>query len=115
MPNIIVTPKAFAIILVATATNEVASFMINVSDQLIIEAQSRAINFAIQYGAMAVGQCAVGSKFVDPTAPGKLFLQGVESLTTASSPEEAARLAKVLLRRLFSFSQAYLRKIQMLP
>jgi len=90
MPNIIVTPKAFAIILVATATNEVASFMINVSDQLIIEAQSRAINFAIQYGAMAVGQCAVGSKFVDPTAPGKLFLQGVESLTTASSPEEAA-------------------------
>lgn len=38
---------------------------------------------------MAVGQCAVGSKFVDPVAPGKLFLQGVESLTTASTPEEA--------------------------
>ena len=85
-----ITPRTYMIILVATATKEVASFMINVSDQLIIEAQSRAINFAIQYGAMAVGQCAVGSKFVDPTAPGKLFVKGFESLTTASTPEEAA-------------------------
>ena len=39
---------------------------------------------------MAIGQAAVGSKVVDPTAPAKLFLQGVESLTSASSAEEAA-------------------------
>lgn len=48
------------------------------------------MNFGIQYGAIAIGQAAVGSKFIDPGAPAKLFGQGVESLTTASSPEEAA-------------------------
>lgn len=90
MPNTIITPKAFAIILLASAGKEAASFMIQLPEQLLIEAQSRAVNFAIQYGAMAIGQCVVGSKFVDPTGPGQLFVQGVESLTTASSPEEAA-------------------------
>jgi hypothetical protein len=88
MPNIPITPKTYMIILVATATNEVTGFMIKVSEQLIIEAQSRAVNFAFQYGAMAIGQAASGSKFVDPTAPAKLFVKGFESLTTAATPEE---------------------------
>jgi hypothetical protein len=91
MPNnLIITPKAFAIILIASAGKEVGSFMIQLPEQLLMEAQSRAVNFGIQYGAMAIGQAVVGSKFVDPTAPAKLFVQGVESLTNASSPEEAA-------------------------
>jgi len=91
MPNnLIITPKAFAIILIASAGKEVGSVMIQLLEQLLMEAQSRAVNFGIQYGAMAIGQAVVGSKFVDPTAPAKLFVQGVESLTNASSPEEAA-------------------------
>jgi hypothetical protein len=89
MPDTIITPRAFAIILLAYADREVASFMIQILEQLLIEAQSRVVNFAIQYGTMAIRQSVVGAKFVDPTAPAKLFLQGVESLTTASSPEEA--------------------------
>ena len=91
MPNnIIITPKALAIIILASAGKEVGSFLIQLPEQLLIEAQSRVINFGIQYGAIAIGQAAIGSKFVDPVAPAKLFVQGVESLTTASSPEEAA-------------------------
>ena len=91
MPNnLIITPKALAIILLASVGKEVGSFMIQLPEQLLIEAQSRAVNFGIQYGAMAIGQAVVGSKFVDPTAPAKLFVQGVESLTNASTPEEAA-------------------------
>ena len=86
MLNIIITPKAFAIILLASAGREVSSFIIQPSKQLLIEAQSRAVNFAIQYGAMAIGQSVVGCKSVDPTGPGKLFVQGLESLTIASSP-----------------------------
>lgn len=91
MPNnIIITPKALAIILLASAGKEVGSFIIQLPEQLLIEAQSRAVNFGIQYGAIAIGQAVVGSKFVNPTAPAELFVQGFESLTTASSPEEAA-------------------------
>jgi hypothetical protein len=91
MPNnLIITPKAFAIILIASAGKGVGSFMIQLLEQLLMEAQSRAVNFGIQYGAMAIREAVVGSKFVDPTAPAKLFVQGVESLTNASSPEEAA-------------------------
>ena len=91
MPNnLIITPKALAIILLASAGKEVGSFMIQLPEQLLIEAQSRAMNFGIQYGAIAIGQAVAGSKFVDPTAPAKLFGQGLESLITASSPEEAA-------------------------
>lgn len=90
MPNnLIITPKALAIILLASAGKEVGSFMIQLPEQLLIEAQSRAMNFGIQYGAIAIGQAVAGSKFVDPTAPAKLFGQGLESLITASSPEEA--------------------------
>ena len=48
MPNIILTPKAFAIILLASAGREATSFMIQLPEQLLIEAQSRAVNFAIQ-------------------------------------------------------------------
>jgi hypothetical protein len=91
MPNTpIITPKALAIILLANAGQEVGSFIVQIPEQLLIEAQSRAINFGIQYGAMAIGQAAIGSKFVDPTAPAKLFSQGFESLLVASTPEEAA-------------------------
>lgn len=50
---------------------------------------------AIQYGSIAIGQAAVGSKGIDPTAPAKLFLEGVESLATASTPEEAASRGSV--------------------
>jgi len=64
--------------------------MIQIPEQLLIEAQSRAVNFVIQSGAMAIRQAVVGSKFVDPIAPAKLFVQVVELLTNASSPEEAA-------------------------
>lgn len=91
MPNIpIITPKTFAIILLASAGKEVSSFMIQLPEQLLIEAQRRAVNFGIQYGAIAIGQAAVGSTFVDPFAPKQLFLEGLESLATASSPAEAA-------------------------
>lgn len=78
MPNnLIITPKALAIILIASAGKEVGSFMIQLPEQLLIEAQSRAVNFGIQCGAMAIAQAVVESKFVDPTAPAKLFVQGV--------------------------------------
>ena len=91
MPNdIIITPKAFAIIALATVGNEVAGFLMQIPEQLLIEAKSRAVNFAFQYGAIAIGQVASGSKFVDPTAPAKLFVKGFESLTAAATPEEAA-------------------------
>lgn len=69
---------------------QAASFMMKLPEQLLIEAQSRAVNLAIQYGAIAIGQTVVGSNFADPTGPAKLFVQGFESLTTASTPEEAA-------------------------
>jgi hypothetical protein len=42
-----------------------------------------------KYAAIAIGQCVVGSS-VNSMAPGKLFLQGVASLATASTPIEAA-------------------------
>lgn len=91
MPNnIIITPKAFAIIFLVSAGKEVGSFIIQLPEQLLIEVQSRAMNLGIQYGAIAIGQAVAGSKFVDPTAPAKLFAKGFESLTTASSPEKAA-------------------------
>lgn len=91
MPNPVITPKAFAIILVATAGQEAASFMIQLPvQQLLVEAKMRAINFAIQYGTMVVAQTAAGSKTFDPTSPSKLFVQGLDSLANASSPEEAA-------------------------
>ena len=86
----IIPPRAFAIILLATAGHEVSSFVFQLPEQLLMEAQSRAANFAIQYGAIAIGQAAAGSKFVDPVGPVSLFAQGVESLTSASTPEEAA-------------------------
>ena len=91
MPNpIIVTPKAMAVILLASFGQEVASFAVQIPEQLLVEVQSRMMNFGIQYGAIAVGQAVIGSKFADPAAPAKLFVQGFESLATASSPEEAA-------------------------
>ncbi len=56
MPNnIIITPKAFALISVASASKEVGSFMIQLPEQLLIEVQSRAFNFGIQYGVIAIG------------------------------------------------------------
>jgi hypothetical protein len=91
MPNNpIITPQMFAIILVATVGQEVGSFIIQMPQHLLIEAQSRAVNFGIQYEAMTIRQTAVWSKFPDPTGPGKLFVQGVESLTTLSTSDEAA-------------------------
>jgi len=91
MPNNpIMTPQMFAIILVATVGQEVGSFIIQMPQHLLIEAQSRAVNFGIQYGSIAIGQAVVGSQSVDPIAPAKLFIQGIESLVNASSPEEAA-------------------------
>lgn len=75
MPNsLIITSKAFNIILMAPAGKEVGSFMIQLPEQLFIEAQSRAINFGIHYGARVIGQAVVRSKFIDPTAPAKLFV-----------------------------------------
>ncbi len=48
MPNnIIITPKALAIILLASASKDVGGFMIQIPEQLLVEAQSRAINFGI--------------------------------------------------------------------
>ena len=75
MPNnLILTPKALAIILLASAGKDVGGFIIQLPEQLLIEAQRRAINFGIQYGAIAIGEFTVGSKFVDPVAPAKLFV-----------------------------------------
>ena len=85
MPNnLIITPKALVIILLASAGKEVGGFMVQLPEQLLMEIQSRAVNFGIQYGAIAIGQAVVGSKFVDPAAPARLFVQGVESLNNAS-------------------------------
>ena len=91
MPNnIIITPKALAVILLASFGQEVGSFVVQIPEQLLIEAQSRMMNFGIQYGTIAIGQAVIGSKFADPAAPAKLFVQGFESLASASTPEEAA-------------------------
>ena len=90
MPNLIITPKALAIIVLASAGQEVASFLTPLPEQLLVEAQSRAMNFAIQYGALAIGQSVAGSKFVDPVGPTRLFVEGLKELANASTPEEAA-------------------------
>ena len=89
MPNNIITPRLYAIILLASAGQEVGSFIIQIPQQLLVEVQNRAVNLGIQYGAIAIGQAA-GSRLVDLAAPVKLFIQGLKSLTSASSPEEAA-------------------------
>ena len=90
MPNnLIANPKALAIVFLASAGKEVGGLLVQLPEQLLMEMQSRAINFAIQYGTVAIGQVVVGSKFVDPTAPAKLFKTGVTALATASTPEEA--------------------------
>jgi hypothetical protein len=90
MPNPI-TPKIYAIILIASVGQEVGSFIIQIPQHLLIEAQNRAINFGIQYGSIAIGQAVVGgSRSIDPATPAKLFIQRVESLINAPSPEEAA-------------------------
>lgn len=65
MSNRIITPKAFTSILLVSTGKEMASFMIQLPEQLLIEAQSRTVNLGIQYGAMAIGQSVGGSKFVD--------------------------------------------------
>ena len=88
--NLIINPRTFAIIALASIGSDVSCFITPIPEQLLIEAKSRAINLVIQYGAIVIGQAVVGSKFVDTSAPAKLFLQGVESLTTAFSLEEAA-------------------------
>ena len=41
--NIIVTPKALALVVLVSTGREVASFMIQLPEQLLIEAQSRAV------------------------------------------------------------------------
>ena len=51
---------------------------------------------------MAIRQSLASDEFVDPTEPAKLFLKGCESLATASSPEKASSIVKVLLRRRLS-------------
>lgn len=90
MPNnLIVNPKALAIILLANAGQEVCGFIVQLPEQLLIEASSRVSNFAIQYGMIAIGQTVVGSKFIDPVAPVQLFAQGIKSLSEARTPEEA--------------------------
>lgn len=111
MPNNpIITPKIFAIILVSTVGKEVSSFIIQLPQHVLIEAQNRAINFGIQYGSMAIGQAVVGSQTIDAAAPAKLFVQGVESLVNASTPEEAANrgiiTAAVLILSSLSSSDA---------
>ena len=53
--NILITPKALAIIILASALKEVCSFIIQLPEQLILEIQTRAVNFGIQYGAIAIG------------------------------------------------------------
>lgn len=90
MPNPTISPKAFAIILLASIGKDVSGFIVQIPEQLLMEASQRAVNFGIQYGAIAIGECVAGSKFVDVASPAKLFVQGFESLATASSPEEAA-------------------------
>ena len=98
MPNnLIITPKALAIILLASAGKEVGGFMLQLPEQLLMEIQSRAVNFGIQYGAIAIGQAVVGSKFVDPTAPARLFLQGVESLNNALLRKQPVEVLLLLL------------------
>ena len=78
MPNnIIITPKALTIIILASFDNEVGSFMIQLPEQLLLEAQNRTVNFVIQYGSIAIGQAAVGSKAIDFTASAKLFFTGI--------------------------------------
>jgi len=88
--SIIIIPRAFLFILLVAANKKVGGFLVHIPQQLLLEAQSRAIDFGIQYGAMAIGQGIAGSKFIDPAAPTKLFGQGIESLSTTSSPQEAA-------------------------
>lgn len=90
MPNPVITPRAFAVILLASIGKDVSAFVVQIPEHLLIKVQAQVVNFGIQYGAIAIGQAAVGSQFVDPYGPKRLFLQGVESLSTAKTPEEAA-------------------------
>lgn len=107
MPNPVITPRALAVVLLASLgseVSEVASFLIVLPEQLLIEAQQRAIAFAqqkganlgLQYATRAVSQ-AVGGSNVDPLGPTKLFIQGLEALNNASSVEEAANKGTVAL------------------
>ena len=60
MPNLIITPKALAIIALASAGKEVGGFMVQLPEQLLMEIQSRAVNLGIQYRAIAIGQVLLG-------------------------------------------------------
>ena len=64
-----------------------------------MEAQSKAVNLAIQYGAMAIGQSVVGSKFVDPTGPGKLSLiSSLKNSLVLSHPKFSRKLVDFLMK-----------------
>lgn len=98
MPNnIIITPKTFAVIVLASLGREVGCFVVQLPEQLLLQAQEKAmsatvrmgINMGIQYGAVAVGD-AVARSNVDLAAPSKYFLHSLEALATASTPQEAA-------------------------
>ena len=57
MPNnLVINPRVYAIIVLATVGQEVGSFIVQLPEQLLVEAQSRAVNLAFQYGAIAIGQ-----------------------------------------------------------
>jgi len=62
MPNnSIITPKALAIIILASAGKEVGSFIIQLLEQLLIEAQSRIVNIwdSVWSGSNWTGCCWV--------------------------------------------------------
>ena len=98
---LIIPPKTLAVIFLAALGQDVAGFVIQMNEQLLIEVQSRALNFAIQYETIAVALSVVGAKFVDPTGPAKLFAEGWESLSTASNPEEAISGGTIAVTALF--------------
>ena len=77
MPNTPISSITFAIILLASIDIYVSSFIVIIPEQELIEVQRRAINFGIQYGAIAIGQAVVGATFVDPASPKQLFVKGL--------------------------------------
>jgi hypothetical protein len=75
--------------LFAITTNEVGGFLVQLPEQLLLDVESRLINFGIQYVGLAITQSVVGSRFPDSLSSAKVFVEGVDTLSTALTPEKA--------------------------
>lgn len=93
-----ITPELFLFVYCFAAVQEVAGFIPVLPEALLHEAQTRATNFAIQYGGLVIGIAGEsGILDLDPRAPLKLVQYGWNELQNASSMEEATTKGLIAL------------------